>query len=116
MCQNWLSIIGQCADIVGFLFIAIEWHHMFQRDVYMRQKRVERDFKKWEAERDGVPFDEDFDMEYTHWREFQRLLQKDTLYRQWLFYPSVVLVVFGFMLQAIGNWPNGIPAFGLRPC
>jgi hypothetical protein len=86
MCQNWFSISGLVFDVTGFLLIAFEWHHMFQRDVYLRQKRIERDYRKSVAEAEGRQFDDDEDLEYTMWREFQRLLQKDTLYRKWLFY------------------------------
>jgi hypothetical protein len=46
MCQQWFSVLGQTSDVVGFLLIVTEWHHMFVRDVYMRQKRIERDYEK----------------------------------------------------------------------
>jgi hypothetical protein len=55
----------------GILTIAVEWRHRFERDVCMRQKRIERDFKKSEAESRGEKFDEDEDdLEYTMWRPF----------------------------------------------
>ena len=59
MSQEWLSVVGLSLDIIGFLLIAFEWHHMFIRDVYMRQKRIERDHAKWRAEMDGDEFDDD---------------------------------------------------------
>jgi hypothetical protein len=114
MCQQWLSVAGLLFDVVGFLLIAVEWHHMFKRDVYMRQKRIERDYNKSVAEEKGEHFNEDDDLEYTMWREFQRLLQKDTLYRKWLFGVGVSLVVSGFVLQLLGNWPYGV--FGIKSC
>lgn len=116
MCQQWLSVLGLIADVVGFLMIAIEWHHMFKRDVYMRQKRIERDYNKSVAESDGKPFDDDADLEYTMWREFQKLLVKDTLYRQWLFYVGTGLIIFGFVLQTAGSWPWAVPLLGFRNC
>lgn len=106
MWQQWLSVIGLSFDVIGFVLIAVEWHHMFVRDVYMWQKRIERDYLRAIAEAKGEEFDEDYDMEYTHWREFQRLLQKDTSYRRILFYTGMTLIVIGFLLQVVGNWPN----------
>jgi uncharacterized membrane protein len=105
MSQEWLSVVGLSLDIIGFLLIAFEWHHMFIRDVYMRQKRFERDHAKWRAEMDGDEFDDDDNLEYTHWQEFQRLLQKDTTYRRWLFFTGIALIITGFLLQVLGNWP-----------
>jgi hypothetical protein len=116
MCQNWFSISGLVFDVTGFLLIAFEWHHMFQRDVYLRQKRIERDYRKSVAEAEGRQFDDDEDLEYTMWREFQRLLQKDTLYRKWLFYVGTGLILLGFMLQSLGSWPYGVPVLGLKTC
>ena len=116
MCQNWLSVTGLFFDVVGFLLIAFEWHHMFTRDVYMRQKRIERDYNKSIAEAEGRKFDDDEDLEYTMWREFQHLLRKDSFYRQWLFYVGAGLIVLGFVLQALGSWPYGTPFFGLKSC
>jgi hypothetical protein len=114
MCQQWFSIVGLVFDVVGFMMIAVEWHHMFKRDVYLRQKRIERDYKKSRAEERGQKFDDDSDLEYTMWREFQRLLKKDTLYRSWLFYAGAILIVAGFTLQTLGSWPGGI--FGIKSC
>lgn len=116
MCQQWFSVLGLTADVIGFLMIAVEWHHMFSRDVYMRQKRIERDYEKAQAEQAGKAFDEDANLEYTMWREFQKLLIKDTLYRKWLFYAGTGLIVFGFLLQAVGSWPYGVPFFGSKSC
>jgi hypothetical protein len=116
MCQQWFSVFGLVADVIGFLMIAIEWHHMFTRDVYMRQKRIERDYNKSAAETEGKPFDDDADMEYTMWREFQKLLKKDTLYRQWLFYVGTGLIILGFVLQTAGSWPRGISPLSIKGC
>jgi hypothetical protein len=114
VCQNWFSIVGLVFDVAGFLMIAVEWHHMFKRDVYMREKRIDRDYAKLTAERRGEKFDDDADMEYTHAREFSRLLRKDTLYRAWLFYVGTTLIILGFFGQVFGSWPYGI--FGFKSC
>jgi hypothetical protein len=114
MCQQWFSVLGQTFDVTGFLLIVIEWHHMFVRDVYMRQKRIERDYEKSMAEQRGEKFDEDADFEYTMWREFQRLLRKDTIYRKWLFFAGASLIILGFLLQVAGSWPGGL--FGIKSC
>ena len=89
---------------------------MFKRDVYMRQKRIERDYNKSVAESETKPFDNDSDLEYTMWREFQKLLRSDTLYRQWLFYVGAGLIILGFVLQTVGSWPHGIPFLGIANC
>jgi hypothetical protein len=114
MCQQWFSILGLVLDVVGILTIAVEWRHTFERDVYMRQKRIERDYRKSTAESRGEKFDDDEDLEYTMWRPFQKLLHQDKRYRSRLFYIGMGLIVMGFVLQTLGSWPYGI--FGIKNC
>jgi hypothetical protein len=77
MCQQWLSVLGLVFDVVGILTIAVEWRHTFERDVHIRQKRIERDYRKSVAESRGEKLDDDEDLDYTMWRPFQRLLRQE---------------------------------------
>ena len=44
MCQQWFSMAGLIAELVGFLLVALEWRHVFQHNVLSRQNAVEDDF------------------------------------------------------------------------
>lgn len=50
MCQNWFSILGQLLDVVGFLTIAIEWHHQFKRDHDRRIGELQKAYERQSAE------------------------------------------------------------------
>jgi hypothetical protein len=106
MCQNWFSVIGQILDVVGFLFIAYEWHIMFKRDIEHRTLRVQADYERCEAEAAGKQWADPSAADYTMWRPFQKLINEDKKRRQTLFYPGVALVVLGFLGQLLGNWPH----------
>ena len=37
MCQQWYSVVGLALEVVGFLFVAWEWRHVFEHSVLLRQ-------------------------------------------------------------------------------
>lgn len=115
MCQQWFSVVGQTLDVIGFLTIAWEWHHMYVRDREKRinelQKAYERNRAKYE-DREYNDFDEDAAM----WREFQKLFLAEWRWRAKVFFTGVTLVVLGFVGQLLGSWPYGVPLFGIRGC
>jgi hypothetical protein len=55
MCQNWYSVFGLCADVVGFLIIAMEWFHQFEQDHDRRIYELEKASKRIEAILRGDP-------------------------------------------------------------
>jgi uncharacterized membrane protein len=111
MCNQWLSVAGLTFDVVGFLLIAFEWHLMFKREMHERLGRIVEDYAKSKAEAEGVRYRDPAAQDYTMWREFQKLIGKDKRLRQKLFYPGVVLVILGFILQVLGSWPGGLAGF-----
>jgi len=44
MCQQWYSVVGLALEVVGFLFVAWEWRHVFEHSVLLRQNAVEEDY------------------------------------------------------------------------
>lgn len=105
MCQNWFSVIGQLFDVVGFLVIAWEWFHQFQRDHDRRIRELEKASQRQQASYEGrrpPPQDEDAAM----WREFQRLFLKEWRWRRKVFFTGAGLVILGFLFQVLGNWPH----------
>ena len=40
MCQQWLSVFGLIADVIGFLMIAWEWRYMFRLDRSARELEI----------------------------------------------------------------------------
>lgn len=114
MCQQWLSVIGLIADIVGFLVVAYEWHRTFKLDVHRRQSALQHAYDTFEAKQSGKepPESEDELMA----KEFSKLAHQESVYREWLFYVGATLIVIGFLLQALGSWPYADPIFGLKAC
>jgi hypothetical protein len=74
MCQNWYAIIGQLLDVVGFLIIAIEWHHQFKRDHERRIVELQKAYDQQAAELKGEKY-EDPDNDVDNWRMYQKLFQ-----------------------------------------
>jgi len=114
MCQQWLSVIGNLAEMAGFLLLAREWFHVFNLDVLQRRNRIENDYERSRAEREGRDWTDPNSSDYTMWREFQRLLNRDIQYRRRIFVGGASLVVVGAFLQIAGNWPGAI--FGIKSC
>jgi hypothetical protein len=72
MCQNWYAIIGQLLDVVGFLIIAIEWHHQFKRDHDRRIGELQKAYEQEAAEIAGEKY-RDTDSDVYNWRMYQKL-------------------------------------------
>jgi hypothetical protein len=105
MCQNWYSIIGQLLDVVGFLIIAVEWHHQFKRDHDRRIGELQKAYERQAAELRRESY-EDPDRDVDNWRIYQRLFLEEWNWRRKVFYTGAGLVVLGFLFQVLGNWPH----------
>jgi hypothetical protein len=108
MCHNWFSIVGLCFDIVGFLLIASEWHHVFTHEYRNRLFELEHDSERTRAERQGQEYEDPRGADHTMWRDIQRVFVKDWKFRRLLFYVGVGLVLLGFIGQVLGSLPNGV--------
>lgn len=105
MCQGWFSVTGQLLDVVGFLIIAVEWFHQYQRDHERRIGELQKAYERNEAaERGEPPPDQDDDA--MMWPEFQKLFLKEWLWRRRVFVTGAALVITGFIFQVLGNWPG----------
>ena len=117
MCQQWLSIIGVGADLVGFVLIAIEWHRSFTHAVFMRNRELQDAFERNLARERGRQSDFTVqDEDETMAREFSKLHNAEALFKKKLFWTGVTLVALGFILQALGAWPYADPILGLTSC
>ncbi len=105
MCQNWFSIIGQLLDVIGFLTIAIEWHHQFKRDHDKRIGELQKAYERQSAELNGETY-VDPDDDKDNWNMFQKLFIAEWQWRRKVFLVGAGLVIFGFIFQALGNWPH----------
>jgi hypothetical protein len=108
MCQQWISIVGLCLDVIGFLMIAFEWRHTFKREYERRMGELDRDYDKYSAETAGVTYQDPSAGDYTMAKLFSKLFRKEWLFRGELFATGVTLVIFGFIGQVLGSWPGGI--------
>jgi hypothetical protein len=115
MCQQWLSVVGQILDVIGFLTIAWEWHHMYKRDHDKRISELQTAYERNRAEQEGRRY-EDFDEDASMWREFQKLFLAEWKWRAKVFFTGVTLVVLGFLGQLLGSWPYGVPFLGFKSC
>jgi hypothetical protein len=107
MCQQWFSVIGLVLDVVGFLTIAWERHHMYTRDYQRRIAELEEAYKRDRATREGTQYeapDEDAAM----WRLFQK--REEWRWRGRVFSTGVAVVILGFVGQLFGSWRGGSPA------
>jgi hypothetical protein len=115
MCQQWFSEIGLVLDVVGFLTIAIEWHHEFVRDREKRLRQLQEAYERAAAEARGELVPEQ-DEDKLMWREFQKLFLSEWRWRGRVFYTGVSLVILGFIGQFLGSWPGGFPLLGVKAC
>ena len=105
MCQNWYAIVGQLLDVVGFLIVALEWHHQFKRDHDRRMGELQKAYEKKSAELNGLPYEEP-DRDEDNWRIFQKLFLAEWQWRRKVFFTGAGLVILGFIFQVLGNWPH----------
>jgi hypothetical protein len=74
MCQQWLSVAGLAADIVGFLIIAWEWYRGFTHSVHIRNLQVDDAYERNLARDQGrEPVFAMQEEEETMAREFSKL-------------------------------------------
>jgi hypothetical protein len=117
MCQQWLSILGVAADLIGFILISIEWYRSFTHTVEIRNLQLQDAFERNHAREQGLePTYQLAGVEETMAREFSKVHNAETNFRKRLFIFGVGLVCFGFLLQALGTWPVVDPIFGLKNC
>ena len=109
--QQWFSVVGLCLDVIGFLTIAIEWHHGFVRD---HDKRIGERSLAYERNAEEARGEGDDDK--LMWREFQKLFLQEWRWRGRVFYFGVALVVLEFLGQLLGSFPGGVPFFGFKSC
>jgi hypothetical protein len=105
MCQNWYSVIGQLLDVIGFLTIAFEWYHQYQRDHDKRMDELEKAYERATAEILGKSAPEQDD-DRLMWREFQKLFLKEWHWRSRIFFAGAGMVILGFIFQVLGSWPH----------
>jgi hypothetical protein len=114
MCQQWVSIAGLVFDVVGFLIIAVEWRHVFEHSVALRQDAVQRDYELMAEGEEATRARREADA--SMWRNTQRENRKDNQLRRRMFYTGAALVVLGFVGQLIGSFPHGQSWFGFASC
>jgi hypothetical protein len=118
MCQQWLSVFGLIADVIGFLMIAWEWRHMFKHDRFMRELEISeiraRQIARLEG-RDRTDYEMDED-NYSLPRHMGQALNHQSNFRKRFFYSGTALVILGFLSQFAGSLPGGIPGTSIRSC
>ena len=114
MCQQWFSIAGLILEVIGFLFVAWQWRHVFQHNIALRHTAVERDHR---LTKEGEEAARQHQLAVASmWRNTQKENLKDTATRARTFYAGVALVVLGFIGQLVGSLPYGITILGFRSC
>jgi hypothetical protein len=116
MCQGWVSVAGLVLDIVGFLLIAYEWHHMFLLYNAEKQYGVQKAYDEAAARAEGKTYEDPNAEDYSMWRVMQHFARKHAKYRAVFFYSGSVLVILGFIGQTLGSWPGGAAWLGLKSC
>jgi len=106
MSQQWFTVIGLAADVVGFCLIAIEWYRTHGHRVFVRARELGEAYERNAAREEGREPDCIMqDEEETMAGEFLKLHYSEARVRQSLYLLGLVLVVVGFLLQLIGAWP-----------
>ena len=97
MCQQYFSIIGLVADVIGFLLIAFEWREVFRHNILSRHNAVEADYVRITQGEEAAK-----ELEWAKasmWRNTQKENIKDNARRARVFYSGVVLVVRDFSVN-----------------
>ena len=118
MCQQWIGVLGLALDIAGFLLIAKEWMEMFQRYKGKQEHEISEFYAHYFARQEGrdrteYEMDED---NYSLGKHMGMALQEDVKHRSKLFYSGMALVIAGFVGQALGALPGGIPGTSITSC
>jgi hypothetical protein len=117
VCQQWLSEVGLVLEVVGFLTIAMEWHHEFVRDRRKTLNELQAAYTRAALEARGEPVPDQYE-DRMMWHAFQKLYLAEwkSKWRGRVFYTAVTLVVLGFVGQFTGSWPGGLPLLGAKAC
>ncbi len=109
MWQQWVTVVGLVADLIGFGMIAFEWHRAFTHAVEIRNAELQEAYERNEARENKkkMPRYTRKDEEGTMAVEFSRLFNREAGKRYRLFVGGVTLFLLGFLLQVIGAWPIG---------
>ena len=118
MCQQWFSVVGLLADVIGFMMIAREWYkamalYRFNRELEISEIR-ERVIAR-EQGKSRTPYEEDEDNPSLP-KHMEQALEYELEERTGLFWWGMVLVIVGFVLQVFGSWPGGVPFLGIKSC
>lgn len=119
MQQGWFQVLGIALDFVGVMLLAYEWIVNF-----IAQRREERLLSKGHkhikdhaiAEASGVDGEQLAHYKYLALqaqedllKENNEIVKKDNKIRLPVFVTGMGLIAVGFLLQAIGSWPGGMP-------
>jgi hypothetical protein len=118
MCQQWLSVFGLIADVIGFLMIAWEWRYMFKLDRSARELEISEIRARYLARLDG-PGRTEYELDEDNAslpKHMEHALGYQLNYRSRYFYSGVALVVLGFVCQCAGSLPGGIPGTSIQSC
>jgi hypothetical protein len=118
MCQQWLSVFGLIADVIGFLMIAWEWRHMFLLDLFNRELEISEIRARHFARLDGRDRT-DYEMDENNPslpKHMEQALNYQLNYRKRFFYSGTALVILGFLGQCAGSLPGGVPGTPFQSC
>lgn len=125
MQQGWFQVAGLTLDFLGVMLLAYEWLVGFRA-----QRREEEAGLRGERELKHLAFaqqsmrDERMAAHYKVVSERARdriaeegraIRHRGTQIRLPVFFTAMVMIATGFVLQALGSWPAGIPALGILP-
>jgi uncharacterized membrane protein len=114
MCQQWFSVFGLVADVVGFLMILYEWRIMFERHMGEKKIEIETFFERRHRHAMGEPEPPEEEVNWSMGKHMAMGLQDDVRLRSRIVLIGTVLIVLGFCLQVAGTWPGGL--FGFKSC
>jgi hypothetical protein len=103
MCQNWFSVAGLVLDIIGFMVIAREWYWAIHLQGGEKVREIGNLGKSYHN------VNEEKDLMWKGWLQQFR-------FRKWLFRAGFIMVLLGFLGQALGSWPYSVPFLGFKSC
>ena len=102
MRQEWVQFSGQVSDAVGFALLAVEWHRTLRADKEAREREVEQLARPLRIDTESVISEGEANKR-------RDAIRHETRKRLCWFWPGLALVLFGFVLQALGTIPGGFP-------
>jgi hypothetical protein len=118
MCQQWLSVFGLIADIIGFLMIAWEWRYMYKLDRSARTLEISEIRARYFARLDGRDRT-DYEMDEDNAslpKHLEQALGYELNYRGRYFLWRCSASHLGFVGQCAGSLPGGIPGTSVQSC